>query len=106
MNPNEADKGPTEFNRRDFIRSTSSFGAMMLLMGGVPLHAEDKPAAPAEGGATAYSTVSAPVACGVIGCGPWGREVIATLGKLPNAPVVAVCDTYEAFLRRGKEAAP
>jgi predicted dehydrogenase len=46
------------------------------------------------------------VNCGVIGCGLWGREIANTLTRLPNAPVVAVCDTYEPFLRRGKEAAP
>jgi predicted dehydrogenase len=104
MTSNEPDKTPADYNRREFIRGTTSFGAMMLLMGGVPLQAEDKPdSAP---GATAYSTVSAPVSCGVIGCGPWGREILQTLARLPNAPVTAVCDNYEVFLRRGKEAAP
>src|ERR1700757_4964214 len=98
MNQNEAEKSPSEFNRRDFLRRTSSFGAMMALMGGVPLRAEDKPAA--DSGTTSYSTVSAPVSCGVIGCGLWGREILQNLAQLPNAPVVAVCDTYEPFLRK------
>ena len=44
--------------------------------------------------------------CAVIGCGPWGREVLQTLSLLPNAPVVAFCDSYEPALRRAKEAAP
>src|SRR5581483_9470348 len=102
MNENESEL--SRYNRRDFIRSTTTFGAMMALMGGVPLQAEDKPAA--DSGATNYSTVSAPVSCGVIGCGAWGREIIQTLGALPNAPVVAICDGYEPMLRRSKESAP
>ncbi len=102
MSSNEGDKGPMDYTRREFIRDTTSFGALMLLMGGVPLQAQEK----AESNATHYNTVSAPIACGVIGCGPWGREILQTLALLPNAPVVAVCDNYEPFLRRGKEAAP
>ena len=77
----------------------------MMLMGGVPFRAEDSPAADVSG-ATAYNTTSAPLACGVIGCGPWGREILQTLSRLPNAPVVAVCDEYEPMVRRSKEAAP
>jgi predicted dehydrogenase len=101
MNPNESEQ--SRYNRRDFIRSTSTFGALMAVMGGVPLQAEDKPA---DSGATSYSTISAPVSCGVIGCGTWGREIIQTLAALPNAPVVAICDVYEPMVRRCKEAAP
>ena len=62
----------------------------MALMGGVPLHAEVATNAPAGAPSTGYSTVSAPLNFGVIGCGPWGREVLQTLALLPNAPVVAV----------------
>jgi predicted dehydrogenase len=100
--PGEASQDPGGWNRREFIRDTASFGTLMLLMGGVPLQAQEKP----DAGATHYSTVSAPVSCGVIGCGPWGREIIHTLAQLPNAPIAAVCDTYEPFLRRGREDAP
>ncbi len=42
----------------------------------------------------------------MIGCGIWGREILNTLAVLPNAPVVAISDTYATFLRRAKEAAP
>jgi len=49
---------------------------------------------------------SPPVKCGIIGCGIWGRDIINTLGQLPNAPVVAICDTYPAYMRRGSRAAP
>jgi predicted dehydrogenase len=105
MNQHEAENESSEINRRKFIKGTS-FGAMMLMMGGVPLQADDKTNNAAAGGDTGFSTIGAPVSCAVIGCGVWGREVIQTLALLPNAPVVAVCDTYETFLRRGKESAP
>jgi predicted dehydrogenase len=94
---------PNDLNRRDFLRG-GSFATLMTLLGGVELRAQDKPKDPDE--PTKYRTIGPPVKCGVIGCGLWGREVINTLGKLPNAPVVAVCDPYEAFLRRAKDAAP
>ncbi len=104
MNQNEADKGQADFNRREFVKGVS-VGTLMMMMGGVPLHAEDKPAAAADEN-TNYSSAGHPVSCAVIGCGYWGREILNTLAVLPNAPVVAICDTYPAFLRRAKEAAP
>jgi predicted dehydrogenase len=99
----ENNPGSNEFNRREFIQNTASFGALMALMGGVPLYAEETNSAAAP---TNYSTVSAPVNCAVIGCGAWGREILQTLSRLPNAPVVAICDNYEAAFRRVKESAP
>jgi predicted dehydrogenase len=38
--------------------------------------------------------------------GAWGREVATELGKMPNAPVTAICDTYPSSLKRGTEVAP
>jgi predicted dehydrogenase len=83
----------SDLNRRDFLKGSTLATAMMML-GAVPLAAAEstepkKPAGPA-------------VNIGIIGCGVWAREIIATLAKLPNAPVVALCDTYEAFLNRAK----
>ncbi|MBI3850796.1 MAG: Gfo/Idh/MocA family oxidoreductase [Verrucomicrobia bacterium] len=92
----------TEQNRRDFIKG-SSLATLMMLMGGVPLRAEDKPKTE-EG--TTYKTTGAPLNCAMIGCGVWGRELLKELSRLPNAPVVAICDSYEPFLRRSKESAP
>jgi predicted dehydrogenase len=46
------------------------------------------------------------VKLGVIGIGPWGREILNTLARLPQAEVVAVCDTYAAMAKRGGTAAP
>src|SRR3954469_24457630 len=94
-----------DFNRRDFLKS-SSISTLMMMMGGVALRADDKPAATATPSIDEEKHTGAPVNCGVIGCGLWGREIANTLARLPNAPIVALCDTYEPFLRRGKEAAP
>jgi predicted dehydrogenase len=103
MKKSKQASGSSDLNRREFIQNTASFSAMMALMGGVPLYAEETNSMTA---ATKYSTVSAPVDCAVVGCGVWGREILQTLSRLPNAPVVAVCDNYEAAFRRAKESAP
>ncbi len=59
MNQSEAEKAPLDFNRREFLRG-ASFGTLMMLMGGVPLEAEDKPdTAPAAD--TGFSPISAPI---------------------------------------------
>jgi predicted dehydrogenase len=87
-------------------------------MGGVPLTAQE--AANAEKAAAGDKVLpppkvdpnykekppGPPVKCGVIGLGNQGREILATLAKLPNGPVVAVCDHYKAAFRRAVEAAP
>ena len=89
-----------DVSRREFVK-TSSFAAAMAALGGVPLFAQDKADAPAPAGDPGTT-----VKCAVIGCGIWGREVLNMLARFPKAEVVAVCETYEPFLRRAKEAAP
>jgi predicted dehydrogenase len=100
MNKNE---NLSDLNRRDFLKG-GSFATLMMMMGGVPLQADDQ-SKPADG-ETKYKTDAPPLNCAVIGCGVWGRQILNTLATLPNAPVVAVCDNYAPFLRRAKEAAP
>ena len=105
MNENQPDNSSTEFNRRDFIRG-ASFGTLMMMMGGIPLHAADTNSEPKDTGFVSVEPPS-PVSCALIGCGVWGREILKTLAVLPNAPVVAICDTYGPWLNRAKtEAAP
>jgi predicted dehydrogenase len=95
-----------EFNRRDFLRG-SSLATVMAMMGGVQIVRAAEEAKPAEGAVPEKKRgLGPPINCGVIGCGVQGRNLITMLGRLPNAPVIAVCDTYAAFVRRGKEAAP
>jgi len=96
--------GHQDLNRREFL-SGSSLSTLMMLMGGVAIQAQDKPKEE-ETGATNYQTTGAPVKCGLIGCGAWGREIIKTLAVLPNAPVVAVCDTFAIGRDRAQKSAP
>ena len=106
MSQNDAENGPSELDRREFLRN-ASLGTMMMLMGGIPIEAgAEGTNAVAGSDNTGYGTISPPVSCGVIGCGVWGREILQTLATLPNAPVAAICETYQPFLNRAKESAP
>lgn len=89
-----------DFNRRDFLRR-GSLATVMAMLGGVELVAQttNTPAGDTK-------PVGPKVKIGVIGTGPWGREIINTLARLPQADVAAVCDNYPAYLKRGANAAP
>jgi predicted dehydrogenase len=98
----------SELNRRGFLRG-SSFAALMAMMGGVEITAQDNPktlAIPKADPNFKEKPPGPPVNFGVIGVGAWGREILATLARQPNAPVVGVAETYAASLRRAEEAAP
>jgi predicted dehydrogenase len=97
------DESLPDLNRRDFLKG-GSLTTMMMLMGGVAI--DLRPAARAAEAEAPKKPASPPVKCGLIGCGAWGRDVLATLARLPNAPVTALCDTYEPYLRRAKGSAP
>jgi predicted dehydrogenase len=104
MNENESDS--LGFNRRDFLRG-GSVATMMTMLGGVELFAQTN-AAP--DGAAKAPTIKIKV--GLIGLGTWGREILNTLLRMPqaeipiDAEVVAICDTYKPFLKRSAIAAP
>lgn len=91
-----------DYTRRDFLKG-SSVATLMALAGATPLvlptpvRAEDKRIGTQSGN---------PLKVAVIGCGTWGRDILNTLARLPSAEVVTVCDTYEAMLKRAKDAAP
>ncbi len=89
----------SEFNRRDFLRG-GSFAALATLMGGVRLMAQTN----ATEAAAAASTTKLKVA--VIGLGAWGREILDQLARLPQAEVVAICDSYGASAKRAASKAP
>src|SRR6266853_2212748 len=97
---NEDGKGPLGYNRRDFLKS-GSFASLMSMMGGVELFAQTT-SPPTEESKPA----GAKLKVGVIGLGAWGREILNELAKLEQADVVAICDTYGAFLRRSGKLAP
>lgn len=82
----------SDLTRRSFLRSGSCAAAASLL-GGIELVAQQEQASPP---ASALSTVN----CAVVGLGSWGREILTTLARLPQAKVVAICDTYPRSLRR------
>ena len=104
MNENESDA--LGYNRRDFLKG-GSVATLMTMLGGVELFAQTN-AAPA--GETKAPTIKIKVA--VIGLGAWGREIINTLARMPqaeipiDAEIAAICDTYPAFLKRAANAAP
>jgi predicted dehydrogenase len=96
---NQLENSQADFNRRDFLKS-SSFAALMTMMGGVRLMAQ--PAQPAVDA----PVVGAKVKVAVIGLGPWGREILDQLGRLPQADIAAICDNYPAMVRRSASKAP
>src|SRR5437879_4811468 len=88
------------YNRRDFLKS-GSFTTLMTMLGGVELFAQANTAATEESKHTVRS-----IKVAVIGLGAWGREILATLGRLEHAEVAAICDTYGAYLRRSSNLSP
>jgi predicted dehydrogenase len=86
-------------NRRDFMQGAAlTLGTLAMVSGVEELHAapEDEDEAPS----------SPAVGLGLIGVGDRGRELLAAMARMKNAPVVALCDTFEPMLKRGKEVAP
>jgi predicted dehydrogenase len=89
---------PVDVNRRDFLKG-SSVATLMSMLGGVELRAQGTPEAPKK--------FEGPrVKVGVIGLGSWGRDILATLARLPQAEVVTICDTYAASIKRSAKNAP
>src|ERR1041384_6343617 len=92
----------SEVNRRDFIKG-GSMASLMTMMGGVLI---SQPRAQAADAAAPSKPQNPPIKCGLIGCGPWGREILQSLARMGNAPVVGLCDTSDAMINRGKKEAP
>jgi predicted dehydrogenase len=88
-----------DVNRRDFIRG-GSIATLLTMMGGVELKSAEAPATPA------VKSSGPKVRCGIIGLGAWGREILGTLQRQPEAQVTAVCDTYGLMLRRAASNSP
>jgi len=96
----EPQNNNSDFNRRDFLKG-SSFATLMTMLGGVQLFAQPAGEQKAE-----TEPPKPPVKVGVIGLGPWGREILDQLGRLKQAQVVALCDNYPAMMRRSSSKAP
>jgi predicted dehydrogenase len=84
------------FDRRDFLKTAA--GTLALLLSRQGLTSAQTPVGAAAAGP--------PVRFGVIGLGPWGREIVDALGRIPTAQVAGLCDLYEPFLKRAAAAAP
>jgi predicted dehydrogenase len=87
---------PAALDRRDFLRR-GSIASMAVMVGGVELHAAP---VPRQGAAYRRKLGDERVACGIVGYGEWGREIAATLGRIENARVEAICDTFPLMLQR------
>ena len=96
----QPDNSEAGFNRRDFLKS-GSLATMLAMMGGVELIAQ--PATPVD---TSMQFEVKKVKIGVIGLGPWGREILDQLGRLEQADIAAICDSYPAMVRRSASKAP
>lgn len=83
-------------SRRNFLRQVAGTSALLFSRRGLGLAEVTPPATP----------VGPPVGLGVIGLGPWGREILSTLARLADARVVAVCDTYAPLLKKALEIVP
>jgi predicted dehydrogenase len=83
-------------DRRGFLRQVAATSALLMSARGLALGQ-----VPVEEGPRGE-----PLRLGVVGCGPWGREILQTLARAPWAQVVAVCDSYPPFLKRAQELAP
>jgi predicted dehydrogenase len=89
----------TEIDRRDFLKGAMA-GAVLLLT------ADTLQAAEAGKAEEEKPIPGPPVAIGLIGLGTWGREIAATLSKVPSAKLAAICDTYEPYVKRAEKTAP
>jgi predicted dehydrogenase len=82
--------------RRGFLRRIAATSALLMSRQGLALaqvEDEEGPTGP-------------PLGLGIVGCGPWGREILETLARSPWAKLAGVCDTYPAFLKKGQKLAP
>jgi predicted dehydrogenase len=86
---------PADLTRRDFLKG-GSLATAMTVLGGVELTCRADAAEATE----ANPLHGPPVNVAVIGLGAWGREILSTLTRIPEANVVAICDAYPIFLRR------
>ena len=85
-----------DMSRRNFLKA-GSLATVFGLSGAVEIKA-----------APAVHTRRAdePVRAALIGFGQWGREIAATMGRIPEYQLVAVADTYDVMLRRVQRSVP
>ncbi len=92
--------GSSTLSRRTFLKK-STLVPLIGLAGAVEIKPEPLPKR-VETRLEAWDTVN----CALVGFGTWGRELAATLARLPEANLVAVCDNYDVMLRRAQRDVP
>lgn len=102
MKEQDTDAAPqaaSSLSRRNFLKKSSL--AAFLGASGVEL---------ARAGQEAPTVITRRqekvLTCGVIGFGPWGREIAAALSRFTEAKVAAVCDSYDVMLKRAERSVP
>jgi predicted dehydrogenase len=93
-----ATKARDGVGRREFLKR-GSIASMVAMMGGVEI------VAPRTLRSTpTYSRLrgNEQVSFGIIGYGERGREIATTLGRIPNAHIAAVSDTFPVMLERAR----
>ena len=100
MKADEVVDGRDKLSRRNFIKKSSLAPLAGFLGAGQDI--DLYPAARSRRRPEAQE----PIRVGLIGFGQWGREIAATLGRMPGAELAAVCDTYEVMLKRAERAHP
>src|SRR5690606_7290612 len=84
-------------NRRTFLKGSALVPLVGVVGGGLL-------ARPA--GAARNRAADDPVKVAIIGFGVWGREIAATIARIPELNVAAVVDTYDVMLKRAERAVP
>jgi predicted dehydrogenase len=92
--------GPHGMDRRNFLRR-GSLASLAAMVGAVEIQAQPK-SRPAFGRLGGKEQVN----CAIIGFGEWGRELATTLGRIENANIVAVADSFPIMLQRASRALP
>ncbi len=82
-------------SRRNFLKRSSLIPLSGLLA-----------QAPAIGADARRATFREQVQAAVIGFGPQGRDIAATLTRIPEVDLAAVVDTYNVMLQRAQRSAP
>jgi hypothetical protein len=103
MTERHGSEGPRSgLDRRDFLKR-GSIASLAALAGSGEIEAAPRPrTGPTYGRLSGGERVE----CGIIGFGEWGREIAATLGRMEQAHVAAVSDTFPLMLQRARRSFP
>lgn len=91
-----AGQNARDLSRRDFLKK-GSMVSLLGLAGAVELKAEPLPA---------RRRAETPVNVALVGFGQWGREIAATMARIPEFKLLAVADSYDVMLRRVERSVP